>query len=455
MLPPFEYKKARILARFHVQVELDSVPDIALTPGEVRVGGRVNRVFRGDPDLRCCDPVEFAVSVYRQQDDLPVGGICWTNFDALRGARFMEVYLTGKPPNCSVARWQSKIIEKPCDTPALPCTPADSLDELVGVLADGCFQGRSVRARICNHPGEASAMLFEKALCSMDAAPMEHQNTSEDKGAGNCQFRIGDAILTVCRDASAIDVEGPPAVVLRVMYAVCGIPITKDTGSIHWRKVMPKPEAIMESVDPLQTSLAYANILAEGGENDGALFMLDLAIPGLDQLALKEGRHDLLESFVAALVTKGIVISRLGHDATAHALFQRANELMTDADRDRNAAYRWLVKYLDLAEKEGRASQHRSAAGLFGQAVALLEQLVNRGGRVDLRGQLAQALVRQANALTKLGQDAAAVQLCDRVITILEPMVQIQKRRAFEPDLATAKGLKHRARLGSPPQTMQ
>jgi hypothetical protein len=37
MLPPFEYKKARIQVRFHVQVELLSVSRDARTPGGVRV----------------------------------------------------------------------------------------------------------------------------------------------------------------------------------------------------------------------------------------------------------------------------------------------------------------------------------------------------------------------------------------------------------------------------------
>src|SRR5262249_29663461 len=167
----------------------------------------------------------------RQQDGLPPpGGVTWTDYARLVGARYMEVYLNGKPPDCSVALWQSTIIETACDTPALPCTPADSLDELVGVLAGGCFQGRSVRARICNHPDEASALRFENALRSLEGAPRDVQSSSEDREAGNCQFRIGDDILTVCRDASAIDVEGPPAVVLRVMYAMCGIPTAKATG---------------------------------------------------------------------------------------------------------------------------------------------------------------------------------------------------------------------------------
>jgi tetratricopeptide (TPR) repeat protein len=451
MLPPFEYKKARIQACFHVQVEFDTVPPDVRTPGDVRVNARVIRIFRGSSSLRVGDRVEFAVSSRRKQDGYPApGGVLWTDYARLVGARYMEVYLNGKPPDCPVALWQSEILETACDTPVLPCTPADSLDELVGVLAGGRFLGRPVRARFSNDPSEASALRIDSAVRTIGGTPTDLQNTSEDQVSGNCNFRLGDGILTVYRDANAIDIEGPPAGVLRLMYAVCGLPITEYTGAIQRRTGKPETEAIVESVDHVQTSLSYANKLAEAGENDGALFMLDLSIPGLERLALQERHLDQLKTLATALVTRGTVLDRLDQDATAQALFQRANELMAEADRGRNAAYRWAVEYLDRAKKEDRAGRHRSAAGLFGQVITSLEQLVNRDGRVDLGAQLAKALVGRANALTQLGEAKAALPLCGRAIAILEPMVHIDKRLALEPDLLTAKYLKSLAESGSP-----
>jgi hypothetical protein len=480
----FWYQKGRILARFHVQVELDSVPAVTRTPGRVRVAARVIRVFRGAADLRVGEPVKFAVSVRRPLDDVPDGATLWTDFDALRGARFMEVYLGGKPPNCFVPRWQSKIIQMPCDSPALPCTPAESLSELVDVFVDSCFQGRCVRARTCNNPGEASALRFENALRSIDAAPLEHQGTSEDKGAGDCQFRVGDDTLTVYRDARAIDVEGPPALVLRVMYAMYGLPIALDSPTrASWPSAMYQTaldlqhaiwgntsetiedlalqenttETIEDPARAFRTSLTYANELTQAGQYDSALFMLDLAIPGLDRLALNEGRKDLLETFATALITKGIVTSRLSHDATAQTLLQQANELLARMAEDglkREVVYRWVGLYLDLAKQEDRTGKHRSAALLFGQAVALFEWLVNKKGRHDLAAQLAMALVDQASALMQLGEVVAAVPLVTRDSVVELPggpwvlvhhLVENQVRLTAEQTLAGEQFVEHHA----------
>src|SRR5262249_6489673 len=155
-------------------------------------------------------------------------------------------------------------------------------------------------------------------------------------------------------------------------------------------------------------SLSYATKLAGAGENDGALFMLDLAIPDLDRLTSIEERHDLVATLATALVTKGTVMSRLGDEATSRPFFQRANALMAPAGRGdpgRNAVFRWVMnEYVNRAKEEDRAGRHRSAAALFGQAVTLLEQLVNNEGRYELGAELAKALVGQAHALTQIGR---------------------------------------------------
>jgi hypothetical protein len=430
MLHPFAYKNARIQARFHVQVELVSVPEIARTPSNVHVGARVIRVFRGAPDLRIGDLVEFELSVCRQDDDIADGGTSWTDSDALRRARFMEVYLNGEPPNTSMALGESRIIETPSEFPALPCTPADTLEEFVDVLAGGRFRGRTVSARIGDDGGQSASMRLENALQHLNATPLEHGNPLELKAGDRCQFRVGDDIVTVHRIAGAFDIEGLPAIVLRVMHAAHGMPIG------------------------IQTVVSYATTLTRAGENEGALLMLDLAILHRDRLAPYEGRpNDLVEILATAFMMKGIVASRLGDDATARAAFQQSEELLSSGgtgNRGRNFIYPWVV---DWAKEEERAGQYRSAAALFGHAVTFLQQLVQMEGKAYLRPELAKVLVDQGNALLQLGRADAAVRLCNQAIEILEPMAQGQQRLGLDPHLARANDVKNRAGLGRAPQS--
>jgi hypothetical protein len=219
------------------------------------------------------------------------------------------------------------------------------------------------------------------------------------------------------------------------MHALCGIPTTKHSGVVQWRNEMAEPEPTMESVDPVHTVLAYADKLAKAGENDGSLFMFDLAIPELERLVLNQGQHDRLKTLAMALVTKGTFLSRLGQDATAQALFQRANKLMADADRSKNATVRWALRYFDGATEEELAAQHVSAATLFGEAVALLEKSPDDPGSY-----LPKALVGQATALSHLGMFNLVPVLCNRAVSILEPEC-IHDASALTSVLATANSL--------------
>src|ERR1043166_3370468 len=158
IMPPFRYVKARFLARFHVQVELEGVPD---TPGKRGVSARVVRVFRG-AELRIGDTVNFEIWCARKQremEDVPIG-VGYVDFDALQHARYIEVYLDGEPPDCSVPREQYTIIEIPSDDPVLPAIPPGSVKDLVELIADPRFHRPTVGARIKLIPSDVCAVRF-------------------------------------------------------------------------------------------------------------------------------------------------------------------------------------------------------------------------------------------------------------------------------------------------------
>ena len=93
--------RARREARFHIQVRLESIPSAIATPGEVRVAGRVTRLFRSKGDLTVGDPVAFTLRVYQRGEHVPPG-VAYLLEGDLRRAEYIEAFLNGKPPNCEV-----------------------------------------------------------------------------------------------------------------------------------------------------------------------------------------------------------------------------------------------------------------------------------------------------------------------------------------------------------------
>ncbi len=121
VMPPEVYQKARVDAPLHVQVAISDVALPEATPSSCIVSGKVVRIFRDTAGaLSVGDKVAFPVSCSRAGDRVPIGGVLWTNADALAGARFIEAYLTGPAPSFDVALYQSQIIEEPSESPLLP-----------------------------------------------------------------------------------------------------------------------------------------------------------------------------------------------------------------------------------------------------------------------------------------------------------------------------------------------
>lgn len=121
VMPPEVYQKARADAPFHVQVAISDVALPEATPSSCIVSGEVVRIFRGAAGaIAVGDKIEFPISCSRKGDRVPIGGVLWTNADALADARFVEAYLIGSKPSFDVALYQSQIIAAPSETPQLP-----------------------------------------------------------------------------------------------------------------------------------------------------------------------------------------------------------------------------------------------------------------------------------------------------------------------------------------------
>ena len=117
MLPPPAYIEARLLAKFHVQVEIEpSVVDA--TPAYLPVRGRVRRVFRGG-SLEPGAELRFTVPVCRRGDEIMPGGDLWMYHEQFQGAKYMEVFLDGTPPECKLACSQCSVVAGLSDLPQL------------------------------------------------------------------------------------------------------------------------------------------------------------------------------------------------------------------------------------------------------------------------------------------------------------------------------------------------
>ena len=120
MAPEF-YRQARAEAAFHVQVAIDKVTPPAKGPGSCMVEGKVAEVFKDAGNkLPAGTPVSFSVACHRAGEQVPIGGAKWTDTEALKSAKYIEVYLVPGVNGYAIAMWNSKIIAAPSKTPQFP-----------------------------------------------------------------------------------------------------------------------------------------------------------------------------------------------------------------------------------------------------------------------------------------------------------------------------------------------
>lgn len=110
--------QARRDARFHVQLEIDAVGDPPRDAGPVTIRGHVIRVFRGEGRLPSGSPLEVGVLACRGDVHVPPG-LAYLSYDALVQARYIEAFLDGEPPHCSVALDECQLVDAPSEVPVM------------------------------------------------------------------------------------------------------------------------------------------------------------------------------------------------------------------------------------------------------------------------------------------------------------------------------------------------
>lgn len=132
VMPPEVYEEGRRTAPNHVQIGVDSVVPPNTGRGDCAVFGRILKVFRGD--LRPGEAITFNVSCYLH-GGVPAGGTLWTDYDALKRAKYLEAFMT-KGPQPQIVLDQVEIVIAPRDEPychndSLVCESSDTIGEQV------------------------------------------------------------------------------------------------------------------------------------------------------------------------------------------------------------------------------------------------------------------------------------------------------------------------------------
>ena len=113
VLAPEFYEEARRSAASHVQIEIEDLSGPSGGMGDCRVTGKIARVFKGDlvPGAR----LDFTISCY-DYGSIPDSPTLWTDYDALKEARYVEAFMTGgRMPRITLD--QVEIILEPRDQP--------------------------------------------------------------------------------------------------------------------------------------------------------------------------------------------------------------------------------------------------------------------------------------------------------------------------------------------------
>lgn len=132
VMAPEVYEEGRRSAANHLQIGVDSVVPPSGGRGDCVVSGRVLTVFRGD--MKPGEAINFNVSCYLR-GGVPAGGTLWTDYDALKRAKYLEAFMT-KGPQPQIVLDQVEIILAPratayCHDDSLSCESSDVIDTQV------------------------------------------------------------------------------------------------------------------------------------------------------------------------------------------------------------------------------------------------------------------------------------------------------------------------------------
>ena len=119
---------ARNDAPFHLQMTLEPRQN---AHGESALTGKVVRVFRTDGRLAEGDEISFGIYICRPGDE-PTGP-AYIHEEALGRAAFVEAYLFGTPPSCTLAAYEFTLLNAPTDQPIMNSEELEQLLKYVGM----------------------------------------------------------------------------------------------------------------------------------------------------------------------------------------------------------------------------------------------------------------------------------------------------------------------------------
>jgi tetratricopeptide (TPR) repeat protein/predicted Ser/Thr protein kinase len=162
----------------------------------------------------------------------------------------------------------------------------------------------------------------------------------------------------------------------------------------------------------------------------------------LYQQLVRDGRKEVEEDLAVLCSYKALIHQTaadghgaLGEYGQAIAILER----LVNQEGRRELADNLAMAYMNKATAVSALGDEREAVVLYDQAIAILERLVNQeGSRFVLADDLARAYTNKSVAVRVLGDNRGAVALCDQAIAILERLVNLEGRRDLADDLATA-----------------
>ena len=125
ILPPSAYQEARVTALYHLQLQIVDVTAPAKGPGVCQVRGTLVRIFRDRKKaLKLKQALTLPVDCRRPGDEIPDGPVIWKTVAELQKGKVLEAFVNpdGKR-GVTIARWQSEVLEKASDKPAMDGNP--------------------------------------------------------------------------------------------------------------------------------------------------------------------------------------------------------------------------------------------------------------------------------------------------------------------------------------------
>jgi len=129
-VPFITHLRARLHARFHVQLQLDEIPEPAGGGTPVTLEGRIVRAFRTHDGMAVGDLVRFPVRLLADDDVAPFDGV-FVRYRELAASRHVEAFLNGHPPAFEIELDEILVIPGPSDVPYMEASRLQYVLELI------------------------------------------------------------------------------------------------------------------------------------------------------------------------------------------------------------------------------------------------------------------------------------------------------------------------------------